>query len=246
MNTIGAKKRGLLVTLAGVLLTGSVLTTLSLVLLHTQRSWIHSSALVNSLSQAHMSQGLDPTTLYADPTSYDTRPCASAPSDGTCTGKYPVIPPLVKLATAVQNGAGACIDKSSITVESVPLTDFLGTSQTQIATGSLQLTWLPTCQSYIATLWFTYPPTQVSSAYVYVQSMSWLPRVQQTGPVSGGALTLYTGLGNQLYSPLLWSTDPVYAGYNIELKDGTSMTDETCDDVAGVRHDCTSSFTPNG
>jgi len=79
-------------------------------------------------------QGIDPTMLFADPTSYDTRPCVAHPSTTTCNGRYPESPPHVDPQFGAQHGAGACIDGATKTVEHQVITDGSGHFQNNTGT----------------------------------------------------------------------------------------------------------------
>jgi hypothetical protein len=219
---------------------------LSVVVLRAQRSG-STSALSMAANGASVSQGIDPTTLIADPASYDTRPCAAHPSPDTCNGKYPVSPPHVAASLGVQQGAGACIDGSHKVLENQVITNSAGN-----AVGTLQLWWLPRCSSYFGYVSFSFPLSQVQSADILVQSETsngfwqWFdnasqlpPQVtgtQETGPVSGSTLASSEQLGQQLYSPLIFSTsDPVSAHIDIELSGGISYADFTASYRDGVK-----------
>ena len=205
------------------------------------------STLSMAANGAQASQGLDPTKLIADPASFDTRPCATHPSPDTCSGKYPVSPPHVSPSFGVQIGAGACIDDSHKIVENQAITDTAGN-----AVGTLQLWWLSRCHSYFGYVSFSFPLSQVQSASILVQTetsngfLQWFDNVsqlpplvtgtEQTGPVSGSTLASDDMLGQQLYSPLIYSpSDPVSAHIDIELSGGISYANYTASYAGGVK-----------
>src|SRR5881275_754837 len=103
------------VALATLLVCFSLITAFSLLVMRTHGAEAALS-LPFSAQNANQRLRLDPNGLE-DPANYDTRPCVQHPSDSTCSGKFPVSPPHVSSALAVQNGAGACIDKHSAIVE---------------------------------------------------------------------------------------------------------------------------------
>jgi len=196
---------------------------------------------------AQSSQDLDPTKLIADPASFDTRPCVPHPSSDTCNGKYPVSPPHLSPSFGVQIGAGACIDDSHKIVENQVITDAAGH-----AVGTLQLWWLGRCRSYFGYVSFSFPLSQVQSASILVQSetsngfLQWFDNVsqlppsvtgtEQAGPVSGSTLGSDGMLGQQLYSPLIFSpSDPVSTHIDIELSGGISYANYSASYVGGVK-----------
>jgi hypothetical protein len=205
------------------------------------------SALSMAANGTQSSQGLVPTKLIADPASFDTRPCAANPSPDTCNGKYPVSPPHVSPSFGAQSGAGACIDDSHKIVENQIITD-----TARHAIGTLQLWWLGRCQSYFGYVSFSFPLSLVQSASILVQTESsngflqWFDNVsqlppsvtgtEQTGPVSGATLGSDAMLGQQLYSPLIYSpSDPVSTHIDIELSGGISYANYSASYVGGVK-----------
>jgi hypothetical protein len=190
-----------------------------------------------ALGMAQASLGLDPSRLN-NPASYDSRPCAHHPSSATCNGIYPVTPPAVSPAQGRRQGAGACIDERSWVVEEQTITDAQGQPM-----GHLQLRWMPTCTSYYGTLSFTLPPSQIRHLSVWAQSerygwweqLSQQPpfptHLEQSGPVSTAALGT-----QELYSPLLYSpAEPVSAGLDLELTDGTLYGKRTASYATGIQ-----------
>ncbi len=192
-------------------------------------------------------QGIDPTMLFADPTSYDTRPCVAHPSTTTCNGRYPESPPHVDPQFGAQHGAGACIDGATKTVEHQVITD--GSGQ---AVGTLDLVWLPTCQSYYGEMTFNYPLSQVQSASIQVQTetsngfLQWFDAISQlpplvtgyeeTGPLSASVLASSPMLGQTLISPLIFSPgDPVSAHIDLEVSGGISFANYTASYSAGIK-----------
>lgn len=221
--------------LAGLLAFLLVALSLAYVLLHGQLA-AQPAASPFAFSAQRASDGLDPN-LLSDPAHYDTRPCASAPSDGACSGKYPVTPLHVSPTFGVQQGAGACLDQFSHVIENQHLTDSQGQDE-----GVLQLWWSPTCLSAFGHLSLSFAPSQVSSLSIWVQSESygwfqqisqlppWPLAIQETGPVPGGDLTQL-----ELYSPLLYSpTTPVSAQISVQLTNGESFVANTASYTAGV------------
>lgn len=239
-------RRAPLLALAAFLVCCLLGMALSVVVLRAQRS-SSTAALSMAANGASVSQGIDPTTLIADPASYDTRPCAAHPSPDTCNGKYPVSPPHVDGAFGAKNGAGACIDGSHRILENRVITDNAGN-----AVGTLQLWWLPRCSSYFGYVSFSFALSQVLSADILVQTETsngfwqWFdnasqlpPQVigtQETGPLSATTLASSEQLGQQLYSPLIFSSsDPVSAHIDIELSGGISYGDFTASYQNGVK-----------
>ncbi len=223
-----------------------VVTAFSVVALRQGRLGVV-SALSMAIDGTQSSQGLDPTKLIADPASFDTRPCAANPSPDTCNGKYPVSPPHVSPSSGAQMGAGACIDDSHRVVENQVITDTVGH-----AVGTLQLWWLGRCRSYFGYVSFSFPLSQVQSASILVQTetsngfLQWFDNVsqlppsvtgtEQTGPVSRETLLSDGMLGQQLYSPLIYSPSaPVSAHIDIELSGGISYANSSASYVAGVK-----------
>ncbi len=215
-----------------------VVTALSVVALREGRLGVVSALSMEALG-TQSSQGLDPSKLIADPASFDTRPCVTNPSPDTCNGKYPVTPPHVSPSFAAQMGAGACIDESHKVVENQATSDTDGH-----AVGTLQLWWLGRCRSYFGYVSFSFPLSQVQSASILVQTetcngfLQWFDNVsqlppsvtgtEQTGPVSGGTLGSDGMLGQQLYSPLIYSpSDPVSVHIDIELSGGISYANSS-------------------
>jgi len=221
-------RRWHLLALTDFLVSCLAVTALSVVVLREHPLYA-ASTLSMAANGAQASQGLDPTKLIADPASFDTRPCAANPSPDTCNGKYPVSPPHVSPSFGVQIGAGACIDDSHKIVENQVISDTTGN-----AVGTLQFWWLGRCRSYFGSVSFSFPLSQVQSVSILVQTetsngfLQWFDNVsqlpplvtgsEQTGPISGSTLTTDVKLGQQLYSPLLYSpSDPVSAHIDIEL-----------------------------
>jgi hypothetical protein len=243
MNTVThqARQRGWrwpLLALSAVLACCLLAMVVSVAVLRAQRSG-SATGLSMTVNGANVSQGIDPTTLVADPASYDTRPCLAHPSPDTCNGRYPVSPPHVSPAFGAHNGAGACIDGSHKILENQVLTDATGN-----AVGTLQLWWLPSCSSYFGYVSFSFPPSQVQSAAILVQSetsngfIQWFDNIsqlppqvtgtQEAGPLPGSAFASTASLGQQLYSPLIYSaSDPVSAHIDIELSGGITYGDFT-------------------
>lgn len=237
----------LLLALAAFLALSLAGAALSVAVLRTHHSTGAASALSLDANGAQISQGLDPTTLIANPASYDTRPCAAHPSPNTCNGEYPVSPPHVNPSYGAKNGAGACIDGSSKVVENQVITDTSGN-----AVGTLQLWWLGRCQSYFGFVSYSFAPSQVQSADILVQTetnngfwqwfdtASQLPPMvtgsQETGPLSGSTLASTPSLGQQFYSPLIFSpSDPVSAHIDIVLNGGIEFADYTASYSGGVK-----------
>lgn len=227
------------VALATLLLCFSLLTAFAIVVVHAHES-AAPHALAFTAQQTNQQLGLDPNRLE-DPASYDTRPCAHAPSEATCSGKYPVTPQHVHATFAVRNGAGACIDRASKIVENQLITD---TQRNTV--GTLQMRWMPPCRSYYANVSFTFPLDQVTQIEIWVQTEStngfvqWFDNFSQlpptvtgtqtTGPVTGNDLT-----NQELYSPLIFApTDPVSAHIDIQLADGSEFGDGTSSFANGV------------
>jgi hypothetical protein len=198
-------------------------------------------ALPFSAQNANQRLGLDPNRLE-DPANYDTRPCVQHPSEATCSGKFPVSPPHVSPALAVQNGAGACIDKHSAIVENQVIADTRGHD-----VGNLQIFWLPTCRSSYGYISFSFSLNQVTQASIWIQTESdsnfvqWFQNVtglapavhhfQQTGPVAGSDLTQ-----QELYSPLIYApAAPTSASIDIQLADGSEYGNATASYAAGVK-----------
>ena len=232
------ERRALLLALSACLGVLLLIMVVSVVALRAQRA-SSAAGLSMAANGAHVSQGIDPTMLAADPESYDTRPCLAHPSPDTCDGRYPVTPPHVSPAFGAQNGAGACIGGSHKILENQVITDAAGN-----AVGTLQLWFLPSCSSYFGYVSFAFPLNAVQSAEILVQSETsngfwqWFDSVsllppqvtgtQETGPVSGSTLASTSSLGQQLYSPLVYSTsDPVSAHIAIELNGGISYSNFT-------------------
>jgi hypothetical protein len=228
------------VGLAALLLCFSLLTVLAAIVVVRTHGPGSPRALSSAVQQASQQLGLDPNQLE-DPATYDTRPCVHAPSDATCSGKYPVSPQHVEPVFAVPHGAGACIDRASKFVENQPITDTNGH-----AVGTLQLLWMPPCRSYYGYVSFNFPLDQVAQAEIWVQKEStngfvqWFDNFSQlpptvtgtqtTGPVAGSALT-----NQELYSPLIYApTDPVSAHIDIQLADGAEFGDGTSSFANGV------------
>jgi len=226
-------RRWHLLALTDFLVSCLAVTALSVVVLREHPLYA-ASTLSMAANGAQASQGLDPTKLIADPASFDTRPCAANPSPDTCNGKYPVSPPHVTPSFGVQIGAGACIDDSHKIVENQVISDTTGN-----AVGTLQFWWLGRCRSYFGSVSFSFPLSQVQSVSILVQTetsngfLQWFDNVsqlpplvtgsEQTGPISGSTLATDVKLGQQLYSPLLYSpSDPVSAHIDIELSGGIS------------------------
>ncbi len=239
-------RRWHLLALTAFLVCCLLVMTISVVMLR-EHPLNAGSMLSLAANGAQASQGLDPTKLIADPASFDTRPCAANPSPDSCNGKYPVSPPHMSPSYSVQIGAGACIDGSHKIVENQVITDTAGN-----AVGTLQLWWLGRCRSYFGFVSFSFPLSQVQSASILVQietsngflqwfdNVSQLPPLvtgtEQTGPVSGSTLTTDFMLGQQLYSPLIYSpSDPVSAHIDIELSGGISYANYTASYAGGVK-----------
>ena len=159
------------------------------------------------------------------------------PSDTTCSGNFPVSPPHVSPALAVQKGA--CIDKHSTIVENQVIADTRGHD-----VGNLQIFWLPTCRSSYGYVSFSFPLNQVTQASIWIQTESdsnfvqWFQNVtglapavhhfQQTGLVAGSDLTQ-----QELYSPLIYApAAPTSASIDIQLTDGSEYA--TASYAAGV------------
>ena len=226
-------RRWHLLALTDFLVSCLAVTALSVVVLREHPLYA-ASTLSMAANGAQASQGLDPTKLIADPASFDTRPCAANPSPDACNGKYPVSPPHVSPSFGVQIGAGACIDDSHKIVENQVISDTTGN-----AVGTLQFWWLGRCRSYFGSVSFSFPLSQVQSVSILVQTetsngfLQWFDNVsqlpplvtssEQTGPISGSTLATDVKLGQQLYSPLIYSpSDPVSAHIDIELNGGIS------------------------
>lgn len=226
--------------LATLLLCFSLITAFSLVVMRAHGAEA-ARALSFSAQNANLRLGLDPGRLE-DQASYDTRPCVQHASDATCSGKYPVSPPHVSPALAVQNGAGACIDTHSAIVENQVITDTRGHD-----VGNLQIFWLPSCFSYFGTVSFSFPLNQVTQASIWIQTASdsnfvqWFQNVtglepavhhfQQTGPVAGSDLTQ-----QELYSPLIYApAAPTSVYIDIQLADGSEYGNATASYAAGVK-----------
>jgi hypothetical protein len=239
-------RRWHLLAVAAFLVCCLTVTALGVVVLHAHRPTA-TSALAMAANGAQSSQGLDPTKLIADPASFDTRPCAANPSPDTCNGKYPVSPPHVSPSLGVQIGAGACIDGSHKIVENQIITDTAGK-----AVGGLQLWWLGRSHAYFGYVSFSLPLSQVQSASILVQTetrnrlLQWFDNVsqlpplvtstEQTGPVSGRTLASSDMLGQQLYSPLIYSpSDPVSAHIDIELSAGIRYANYTASYAGAVK-----------
>lgn len=239
-------RRWHLLALTAFLVCCLAATTLSVVVLR-EHPLGGTSTLSMAANAPQVSQGLDPTKLIADPASFDTRPCAANPSPDNCNGKYPVSPPHVYPSYGVQIGAGACIDGSHKIVENQTITDIAGN-----AVGTLQLWWLGRCRSYFGYVSFSFPLSQVQSASILVQTetsngfLQWFDNVsqlpplvtgsEQTGPVTGSTLASDFMLGQQLYSPLIYSSsDPVSAHIDIELSGGISYANYTASYAGGVK-----------
>ena len=239
-------RRWHLLALTDFLVSCLAVTALSVVVLREHPLYA-ASTLSMAANGAQASQGLDPTKLIADPASFDTRPCAANPSPDTCNGKYPVSPPHVSPSFGVQIGAGACIDDSHKIVENQVISDTTGN-----AVGTLQFWWLGRCRSYFGSVSFSFPLSQVQSVSILVQTetsngfLQWFDNVsqlpplvtgsEQTGPISGSTLATDVKLGQQLYSPLIYSpSDPVSAHIDIELSGGISYANYTASYAGGVK-----------
>lgn len=226
--------------LCSVLCCLLLVAALSLLALHIQGSGAP-SVLASAANGTEQAQGLDPNMLE-DPVTYNARPCLANPSDATCSGIYPVTPPHVSPRLAVQNGAGACIDKKSTIPENQVITDTSGN-----AVGNLQIFWLASCQAYFGTVSFSFPLNQVAQASIWVQTESdsnfvqWFqaftglaPAVhhfQQTGPVAGANLTQ-----QELYTPLIWAPGaPTSVYIDIQLANNSEFANTTASYKAGVR-----------
>jgi hypothetical protein len=211
-----------------------------LVLAHIQRGSSMASAFAYTANGAQQSLGIDPNRLE-EPTAYDSRPCVQHASDATCSGLYPVTPPHVSPELGKRNGAGACIDRASKVVENQPFTDTQGH-----AVGNLEITWLPTCQSYYGHVSFAFALNRVTHIEIWSQTESdsnfvqWFeafsglaPAVhhtQQTGPVQGADLT-----HQELYSPLIYAPGaPTSVYVDIRLADGSEYMPSTASFAAGV------------
>lgn len=192
--------------------------------------------LTNRADQLTAHASVDPNQLV-DPATYDSRPCRARPSASACNGLYPVTPQHVSQSVGNQHGAGACLDRSSKAVETQPLIYANGSG-----VGQLTLYWLPSCRSSFAVVTFAFPLTQVSSLEIWVQTEyhGWLQQlgllpvtpqqIEQTGPVSGNALT-----GAVLYSPLIYApSDPVSASINLQLQGGTEFGNVTGSYLDGI------------
>lgn len=238
--------RWYLLALTAFLVCCLVVTTLSIVILRAHPLDV-ASTLPMAANGAQARPGLDPTKLIADQASFDTRPCAANPSPETCNGKYPVSPPHVSPSFGVQIGAGACIDDSHKIVENQVITD-----TARNAVGTLQLWWLGRCRSYFGYVTFSFPLSQVQSASIQVQTetsngfLQWFDNVsqlpplvtgtEQTGPVTDSTLASGFMLGQQLYSPLIYSpSDPVSAHIDIKLSGGISYANYTASYAGGVK-----------
>lgn len=147
----------------------------------------------------------------------------------------------------MQIGAGACIDDSHKIVENQVITDTAGN-----AISTLQLWWLGRCRSYFGVVSFSFPLSQVQSASILAQTetsngfIQWFDNVsqlpplvtgtEQTGQVSGRTLGSSDMLGQQLYSPLIYSpSDPVSAHIDLELSGGISYANYTASYAGGVK-----------
>jgi len=239
-------RRWHLLALTDFLVSCLAVTALSVVVLREHPLYA-ASTLSMAANGAQASQGLNPTKLIADPASFDTRPCAANPSPDTCNGKYPVSPPHVYPSYGVQIGAAACIDDSHKIVENQVISDTTGN-----AVGTLQFWWLGRCRSYFGSVSFSFPLSQVQSVSILVQTetsngfLQWFDNVsqlpplvtgsEQTGPISGSTLATDVKLGQQLYSPLIYSpSDPVSAHIDIELSGGISYANYTASYAGGVK-----------
>jgi hypothetical protein len=228
------------VALATLVLFFSLITAFSLIVMRAHGAEA-ALALPFSAQNANQRLGLDPNRLE-DPASYDTRPCMQHPSDATCSGKFPVSPPHVSPALAVQNGTWVCIEMHSAIVENQVIADTRGHD-----VGNLQIFWLPTCFSYFGTVSFSFPLNQVTQASIWIQTESdsnfvqWFqnatglaPAVHhfpQTGPVAGSDLTQ-----QELYSPLIFAqAAPTSASIDIQLADGSEYGNATASYAAGVK-----------
>lgn len=229
-----------LVALATLLLCFSLITAFSLLVICAQGAEA-AQALPFSAQNANQRLGLDPKRLE-DPANYDTRPCVQHPSDATCSGKFPVSPPHVSPALAVQKWAGACTDKHSAIIENQVIADTRGHD-----VGNLQIFWLPTCRSSYGYVSFSCPLNQVTQASIWIQTESvsifvqWFQNVtglapavhhfQQTGLVTGSDLTQ-----QELYSPLIYApAAPTSASIDIQLTDGSEYGNATASYAAGVK-----------
>lgn len=218
--------------LATLLVCFSLITAFSLLVMRTHGAEAALS-LPFSAQNANQRLRLDPNGLE-DPANYDTRPWVQHPSDSTCSGKFPVSPPHVSPALAVQNGAGACIDKHSAIAENQMIADTRGHD-----VGNLQIFWLPTCRSSYGYVSFSFPLNQVTQASIWIQTerdsnfVQWFQNVtglapavhhfQQTGPVAGSDLT-----EQELYSPLIYApAAPTSASIDILLADGSEYGNAT-------------------
>jgi hypothetical protein len=228
------------VALATLLLCFSLITAFSLLVIRAHGAEA-ARALPFSAQNANQRLGLDPNRLK-DPANYDTRPCVQHPSEATCSGKFPVSPPHVSPALAVQNGAGASIDKYSAIVENQVIAYTRGHD-----VWNLQIFWLPTCRSSYGYVSFSVPLNQVTQASIWIQTESdsnfvqWFQNVtdlapavhhfQRTGPVAGSDLTQ-----QELYSPLIYAlAAPTSASIDIQLADGSEYGNATASYAAGVK-----------
>ncbi len=83
--------------------------------------------------------------------------------------------------------------------------------------------------------------TETSNGFLqWFDNVSQLPPLvtgsEQTGPVTGNTLASDFMLGQQLYSPLIYSpSDPVSAHIDIELSGGISFANYTASYAGGVK-----------
>lgn len=241
----GKRLVGLFLTILALSLAASM-PVLAVSVAFTHQSSHSSLPMALDINQAFQAYGgspgadVNPTTLIANPGSFDARPCVAQPNANNCNGIYPSFPPHIDVALANTMGASACFDKKTASVEYLPLDP-----NANIAT--IQLWHFSTCNSWSSQILFAIPASQIKDVSVEVDEettngfIQWWDNINQLPPtvvaseistpqpfaqLSPGEQNFY--LNNGIFSPLLYSTGaPIAAKIRLDLTTGVSYNYQT-------------------
>jgi len=175
--------------------------------------------------------------------SYDACPCATSPSCRSLLRQIPSDAPTRPRAGGDSTGSEGLHRPCEQYRRRAGSDDGAGNNA-----ATLQIRWMPTCQSYYGFVSLYMPPSQIQKIFIWTQTerSSWYERISRLPSFPTHLEQIEwlqdSDLFNQkLYSPLIYSpSDLVSAHVELELTDGSKMGNFTGSYSAGIKQDTAS------